>query len=1191
MKTITIHYRAIYRLLFILPLAIFLPMRPVSAQGFYSGDSDISITVIYPFVDQGPFFSISTPSSGLRVSNAVFTVEGTAEPSLDAVTNVYYSLNDSADFVPATTTEGWSTWSAVVNLVAGVNTVSAYAIDSLGLSSPTVTVQFVAVLSTELTVQTNGRGTLSPNDNGATFVVGQKYSITAAPAAGFAFTNWTAPGSVTLTNGRTLTFTMASNLVLTANFLDLVRPTLSLTTTSQQVSNSLFTVTGKAGDNVAVSNVLYSLNGSAWIPATTTNNWTNWSADVTLASGANTLQAYAVGIGGNLSSTGKIRVVYIPSASLLVQTNQPGWGFITPGYNGALLQIGKTYALSAKAGPGFVFTNWSRLTVFTTVQTNYTTLGQPILPPVTSTVISAVVFTNTAVLQFTMGVPTILASGNGESVLEQTGYQANFFDVQKPVVTILNPTANQMVASNSFVIRGKASDNAAVASVWYQFNGGGWLNPVGLTNWSVPVTLNPGTNTVMAYAMDTSGNVSPTNTVNFVCADKLPLGVNIFGRGTVSPNYNNDLLQVGQNYTMTAKPAAGFAFTNWSAVNFGMPTSIESQVKAVPADIIIVDPGPIISGPTPSIQVLTNNPTLAFSMTAGLDLAATFVDIAPPMVTITTPTPNSRVSNTVYTVTGRAADNVGVAAVYYQINGGGWQSASTGNGWTNWFTPSLNLLSETDNVVQVYAMDTSGNISATQMVTFVNLQVDPAPNSLAGTYCNGGSLPFYVFEFGTNTFSGWSYFSPVSGPPGVPDNVGDFTYVKISKNQGQLIISNTAPLAAVGGATVLDLTFSTQSSATFYDETIGGGGAISFYPLADIVPKTVADKKLMLIDNNQIESTLSLGNGTLTLTNGFGNPKSETYSFQPYSPIAGLLAIGDATNGTNYLIIGFLTVDSGTYYSSFYDASGKPQGTDSGEFVFLSEPSSPASLAGMEAEIEFNGDRMLMADFSARTYSQFDEAGYREFAEPVNSEFDESGFNDDYEPGTNSGVGTYTYEKKTGGTALLTLTATAPPTAVNGNMPVILTFLAPDFCLFVNQDDTNSVGVAHVFAATNVVPTSLAGHTIYADSEDYQNFSISAIDEITFTGMGTFTQVETSSSTAGTSAGTYTYTPCSPVGALIELKYSSTYEVGNINYFLATFSQTNSGFFNSTFYDNYSFETLYHIPAPPEPGVGPFSFY
>lgn len=218
------------------------------------------------------------------------------------------------------------------------------------------------MVTAPLLVQTNGRGTISPDDNGNSLAIGSNYFMTATAATGFKFTNWTGgtnqPFSV-LTNNARLSFVMASNLTLIASFVDVTPPSLAITapTAGQRWSNSTFTVTGTASDNVQVSNVLYQLNGGSWTVATPGNTaWSLWTADLTALASTNVFAAYAQDTSGNRSPTNKVVFLYIPSAALTVQTN--GLGAITPVANGKLLAIGTNYTLTAAAGHNWLFSNW-----------------------------------------------------------------------------------------------------------------------------------------------------------------------------------------------------------------------------------------------------------------------------------------------------------------------------------------------------------------------------------------------------------------------------------------------------------------------------------------------------------------------------------------------------------------------------------------------------------------------------------------------------------------------------------------------------------------------------------------------------------------------------------------------------------------------------------------------------------------
>jgi hypothetical protein len=124
-------------------------------------------------------------------------------------------------------------------------------------------------------------------------------------------------------------------------FNDTTRPTDQITapTSNQQWTNGTFTVTGKASGNVAVGAVYYSLNGSGWTMATTSNNWTNWTANVMLKPGTNTVRAYAVDTSGNTSpinsSTVNLAVPPAASATLGSATYANGrYAFVVSGASG-----------------------------------------------------------------------------------------------------------------------------------------------------------------------------------------------------------------------------------------------------------------------------------------------------------------------------------------------------------------------------------------------------------------------------------------------------------------------------------------------------------------------------------------------------------------------------------------------------------------------------------------------------------------------------------------------------------------------------------------------------------------------------------------------------------------------------------------------------------------------------------------
>ncbi len=332
-----------------------------------------------------PKLSIVSPTLNQQWSNGTFTVTGSAGDNV-AVGHVFYSLNGSA-WTNATTVNNWTNWSGALALTPGTNTLQAYALDTSGNPSTTNTVTFEYIVLQPLAIQVSGLGVSNPKwgslssgsyttwvllgshyyitsgqlpgyTNGTLLAVNQNYALTATANAGFAFTNWSDGHGNILTNGPTLRFTMATNLALNANFLDITKPKLSIVspTLNQQWSNGTFTVTGSAGDNVAVGHVFYSLNGSAWTNATTVNNWTNWSGALALTPGTNTLQAYALDTSGNPSTTNTVTFEYIVLQPLAIQVSglgvsNPKWGSLSSGSYTTWVLLGSHYYITSASSP------------------------------------------------------------------------------------------------------------------------------------------------------------------------------------------------------------------------------------------------------------------------------------------------------------------------------------------------------------------------------------------------------------------------------------------------------------------------------------------------------------------------------------------------------------------------------------------------------------------------------------------------------------------------------------------------------------------------------------------------------------------------------------------------------------------------------------------------------------------------
>lgn len=179
-------------------------------------EQDLSLTA--HFVDRArPAVTITSPRSGQRITaaNGQWRVTGTASDNSELV-DILVKVNDS----PWESLGGSNKWETTVPLLPGRNAVLAYAVDAAGNVSHTRGASFTHVVTSTLTVVTNGKGTITRSFKGSLLEVGKTYTVKAQPGSGYVFAGWKNGTSELLSASESFSFTMQPNLVLQADFIE-----------------------------------------------------------------------------------------------------------------------------------------------------------------------------------------------------------------------------------------------------------------------------------------------------------------------------------------------------------------------------------------------------------------------------------------------------------------------------------------------------------------------------------------------------------------------------------------------------------------------------------------------------------------------------------------------------------------------------------------------------------------------------------------------------------------------------------------------------------------------------------------------------------------------------------------------------------------------------------------------------------
>ena len=397
-----------------------------------------------------------------------------------------------------------------------------------------------------------------------TYAEGQSCTVSATPAAGYTFTNWTENGTVVSTNAN-YTFTVNSNHSFVANF---TANTYTVNVSANPTNGG--TVTGGGS---------FTYGQSCTVTATPSANYTfnNWTENGTVVS-SNASYTFTV----NSNHTLVANFTYVPqNFTVSVSANPTNGGSVT---GGGTYTEGQSCTVTATANANYTFNNWtengtvvsSNATYTFTVNSNHTLVANFTYVPQNFNVSVSANPTNggsvTGGGTYTEGQScTVTATPNAHytfnnwtengtvvstsasytfTVNENHTLVANFTYVPQnfTVSVSANPTNGGSVTGGGTYTEGQSCTVTATPNAHYTFNNWTENGTVVSTSASYTFTVNENHTLVANFTyvpqnFTVSVSANPTN------------GGSVTGGGTYTE---------GQSCTVTATANANYTFTNWT---------------------------------------------------------------------------------------------------------------------------------------------------------------------------------------------------------------------------------------------------------------------------------------------------------------------------------------------------------------------------------------------------------------------------------------------------------------------------------------------------------------------------------------------------------------------------------------------------------------------------------------------------
>jgi hypothetical protein len=170
-----------------------------------------------------PRVAITSPSTFVLTNRAI-VVRGTASDRV-GVSGVFFTINESVNFLSATGSPTFSVWGSLVPpiLSPGTNKVRAFSQDHAGNPSPMAERAYFLSVRDKLTF-TNivGMGTVRGATNDQLLEIGRRIPLEAKPVPRYLFSNWVVTTNMVLaylSSSPKLEFLMASNTAVSAYFV------------------------------------------------------------------------------------------------------------------------------------------------------------------------------------------------------------------------------------------------------------------------------------------------------------------------------------------------------------------------------------------------------------------------------------------------------------------------------------------------------------------------------------------------------------------------------------------------------------------------------------------------------------------------------------------------------------------------------------------------------------------------------------------------------------------------------------------------------------------------------------------------------------------------------------------------------------------------------------------------------------